>query len=98
MNDRSQHEPTTHLHAALEASCDTLIVLESIRTAAGASRPAAGDGSVEALAGKAIETLQQAIADLRRASGGCGPRLPQEFVLARGRLAGRRAGATRARS
>jgi len=51
-----------HLDAALEASCDTLVVLQSIR-ALGADDVGGGEGQLT----RAIKSLRRAIAELRKA-------------------------------
>ena len=62
MNDPLDHEAgPDHLDAALEASCDTLVALQSIR-ALGADEIKGAEGQ----ATRAIKSLRRAIAELRK--------------------------------
>lgn len=80
---RVQRKPpkrAAHIQTALEASCGALIVLESIR-------PRAEDHATEELCRpiqQAIDSLRQAIVELRSASDHGPSRLPKEFVLRAG--------------
>jgi hypothetical protein len=63
MNHFCDRPACEHLEAALEATCDALSVLQVIEARADAH------GWVKAQTGHAIESLRQAVVDLRAARG-----------------------------
>ena len=74
MNDPADTS-ASHVEAALEASCETLVTLELIETNAG------GDERLGAQARLAIEQLRRAIAELREACDEPSNALGYGFVL-----------------
>ena len=76
-HQRNAGKPAAHIQTALEASCGALITLESIRAQVvnGATE------DVRRPIQKAIESLREAIAELRSATDEGTTLLPGEFVL-----------------
>ena len=88
-HQRKSRHAAAHIQTALEASCGALITLESIRARA-------GDEATEDLRRpiqQAIESLRQAIAELRSASGRGDETAPGRICVASGRSRARRAAA-----
>ena len=77
MHQRNARKPAAHIQTALEASCGALITLESIRAQAVDGATADVRRPIQ----QAIESLRQAIAELRSATDESARLLPGEFVL-----------------
>jgi hypothetical protein len=83
MNNRDHPQTSDHLEAALEASCDTLVTLQLIR-----SRGGDDVGGAEGHVTRAIRSLRRAIAELRLAGAQDANALALGFVANSGSGAG----------